>query len=377
MTVADPQQLRILLSHIYAWPEQQRGAERYLHTLGRFLIAAGHDVQLLTTAETGYSEVLDGVATTALPRRLARPRKYGAQAADVGFAKSALRYAARRRYDVWHATSIGDATAAVNLSTVRATRTVFTDHGFPARDSRERRSDHASFVKVVTQVQDYLCMSQPAADLLWTDYRRSARIIPPGVDTDCFIPASRRTQRPTILYSGSLEEPRKNVALLAEAFGLLLDERPDAQLWLAGPGDPTSSLTALSPELGSRISVLGTLTQTELIERYQAAWVTALPSDSEVFGMALAESLSCGTPGVGLDDGLGPASILTKDTGALAERSSQGIANALNTALDLAHRPKTLTACRTRALDFDWARVVVPAIEAVYRAGVTHAHHAH
>ncbi|MEY2469223.1 MAG: hypothetical protein QOF21_1921, partial [Actinomycetota bacterium] len=33
--------MRILLSHVYSWPEVRRGGERYLHELGAALVEAG------------------------------------------------------------------------------------------------------------------------------------------------------------------------------------------------------------------------------------------------------------------------------------------------------------------------------------------------
>lgn len=377
--MADPGSLRVLLSHIYAWPEHHRGAERYLIELARHLQEAGHTVHVLTTAPTASEYEVEGVPVLALKRKERRKRRYGAQAVDAGFARASLRYASRKRFDVWHATSIGDGSSAVALSTVKAgLRTVFTDHGFPVRSSREKRADHSSFEKVATQIHTYLAMSQPAADALWRDYKRTATVISPGVDTDRFAVGTDREPRPTVLYSGTFAESRKNVGLLLDAVELLLASRPELQVWLVGEGDVGALLESRPESVRNTVTVAGPARSTdELVERYQRAWVTALPSDAEVFGMALAESLSCGTPGLGLDDGLGPSTILTKQTGVLAERSAAGLARGLEAALVLATKHSTRTAARERAMTFDWKRAVVPAIEDVYRAEKHHDHHHH
>lgn len=368
----------MLLSHIYAQPEHHRGAERYLRDLALQLSRAGHSVQILTTFPKAYDDVYIGdVHITALKRREKRPGRNGAFAHEVAFAKDSLRFVAGRKIDVWHATSIGDASAAVRLSTVRPIRTVFTDHGFPVRASREKRPDHKAFQKVTTQIHSYLCMSQPAADALWQDYQRIAAVIPPGVDTDTFTVGGRRTDRPSILYSGSLTETRKNLPLLLQSVAVLLSQHPDLEVWLCGEGDVSSLLREQSEEVRRAVTHVGPLETALLSSRYQDAWVTVLPSDNEVFGMALTESLSCGTPGVGLDDGLGPSTILTKQTGVLAERSPEGLATAIEKALALSKRAATRKACRERGVHYDWQRSVVPRIIDTYRAERSHDHHGH
>ena len=40
-----------------------------------------------------------------------------------------------------------------------------------------------------------------------------------------------------------------------------------------------------------------------LVDAYRSAWVSALPSHDEAFGLVLAEALACGTPVVGSNDG--------------------------------------------------------------------------
>jgi hypothetical protein len=42
--------LRVVLTHVYAWPEVRRGGERYLHGLASALAWAGHAVDIVSTA---------------------------------------------------------------------------------------------------------------------------------------------------------------------------------------------------------------------------------------------------------------------------------------------------------------------------------------
>ncbi|MCW2544959.1 MAG: glycosyltransferase family 1 protein [Frankiales bacterium] len=341
--------LRIALTGVHSWPAVQRGAERYLHELAAALLTAGHDVRVLSTGAPSREEVL-GVPVRRLPVRgkgLAVERQFG---------KQSLRALALPRMDVWHATSTGDGAAAARLGRFRPRlRTVFTDHGFPVRASRERRGDAGLHQQVVDGIGTYVCVSEAAGAWLTNDFGRAPSVVPPGVDTAAFSPGGTRSARPTVLYSGALDEQRKGVRLLVAAVALV----PDAQLVLAGPGTP--DLTGLPTD---HVVMRGLVPRAELVDAYRSAWVTALPSTEEAFGLALTESLACGTPGVARVDGGGPAEILLPGTGELCEGTAEALAEALQKAMATSDP----VACRARAEEFDWRTRVVPMLEQVYAA---------
>ncbi len=178
-----------------------------------------------------------GVPVHRVPVR--RIRRFGDLDVQAAFGAQALAHLAlpvlRGRVDVWHATSTADAAAAALLGRTGRVRTVFTDHGFPARRSRETRSDSRLFEQVVAGIDRYVCVSEAAAGYLRDDYGREASVVPPGVVLDAHRPG-QRDRRPTVLYAGSLTESRKGVHLLLDAARLLRSTVPDLQVWLAGPG---------------------------------------------------------------------------------------------------------------------------------------------
>ena len=99
---------------------------------------------------------------------------------------------------------------------------------------------------------------------------------------------------------------------------------------------------------------------TESIARaYATAWATVLPGFGEAFGLVLIESLASGTPVVTARTG-GPPEIVNGDRiGRLFEPGDAvGLAHALEETLELSHEPDVTAACRKRAAEFDWARVV-------------------
>lgn len=349
--------MRVVLTSVHCWPDVRRGGERYLHELAGGLVRAGHEVQVLSTGARPGRDTVLGAPVRRLPvRRLSR---YGELDVQAAFGAQALGHLAvpvlRGRWDVWHATSTADGAAAALLGRTRRVRTVFTDHGFPARPSREARPDRRLHALLAREIGAYVCVSAAAGVHLATDYGRAASVVPPGVVWSAHTPAPRDA-RPTLLYSGSLTEPRKGVALLLEAAASLRAQVPDLQVWLAGPGT-----LDVDRDLVTRC---GLLDDTALREAYARAWVTVLPSTAESFGMAVVESLASGTPAVVLRDSGGPAEIVTPGTGVVAD--PRQLVEALAEALELSQQPRTVAACRERARAFDWDAAVVPALLELY-----------
>lgn len=140
------------------------------------------------------------------------------------------------------------------------------------------------------------------------------RLLPPGVDTRTFQPGqSGKPPDRFVLCVARLNDPRKNITLLAEAFALLPERiRQTARLVLAGSPLPTASFRNRVNELGlhDRIEVIESPTAPALLKLYQDARVFALPSDEEGFGMVLLEAMACGTPVVSTLSG-GPDAIIT------------------------------------------------------------------
>jgi glycosyltransferase involved in cell wall biosynthesis len=354
------------LTSVHCWPDVRRGGERYVHELGAALVRAGHDVQLLSTgAPPRRTEVL-GVPVRRLPVR--HLRRYGELDVEAAFGLQALAHVGPSglagRYDVWHATSTADGAAAALVGRSGRVRSVFTDHGFPVRRSREQRSDRALHKYLVEHVDAYVCVSTAAGGYLRSDYGRDAVVVPPGVRLDAHAP-ERRESRPTLLYSGALAESRKGVALLVAAAARLRSEVPDLQLWLLGQGDASAALAGAPEGLVTRCELVDDAT---LRQAYARAWVTVLPSTAESFGMTVVESLASGTPAVVRADGGGPAEIISSDDlGRRADGTVEGLAAACAEALELAKDTATTERCRERARDFDWDAAVVPALVEVYR----------
>lgn len=364
--------MQVVLTSVHCWPDVRRGGERYLHELAAGLHRAGHKVRILSTGACTGSGSEFGVPVRRLPVRRA-PGRYPAPWQDLAveraFGAQAAAYLLPRLtgVDVWHATSTGDGAAAVLAGRLRPRlATVFTDHGFPSRRSRNARPDRREHQLVVRGIGSYVCVSHAAARFLEDDFGRRATVVPPGVRFDEHR-AGRRHPHPVVLYAGSLVEERKGLPLLLDAVALLRQDQPDLELWLFGQGDASSLLAAAPPSARAAVTRCEALSDEALRAAYAAAWVTALPSHAESFGMTVVESLASGTPAAVLREGGGPPEIIDQEAvGRCADASPADLARALGEALELAQRAGTAEACREGARRYDWDAAVVPALLDLY-----------
>ena len=213
-------------------------------------------------------------------------------------------------------------------------------------------------------------LSEAAAVPVRAYLRRDPEIVPGGVDLEAFGVDAERAPVPTVVCAAGLADPRKRAGLLLAGFARLRETVPDARLVLAGGSGMEShgdepDLTGPGVE---RIAPDGTA---GLARALASAWVSALPSAEEAFGLVLVESLAAGTPAVADRSGAGPE-ILGEDgtVGSLFDGADPGaLATALSTGLDLAGDPEARERCRERAARFD-VSVVAERWEELYPATV-------
>lgn len=338
--------MRIALAHPTYWPEVRRGAERLVHELARSLHA--HDVTVVTSHPGRASRTLeDGVRVVRLRRppdgRMQR-RLYEPFVGLIPFTHRELRAGG---YDVIEAMQPGCAVAAARTGVP----TVFSHMGIPHRRAIVNRRLRLELTeRAVREAAAVTVLSEHARDGAHRWLGVEARVIPPPVDVDVFRPGGERSEHPTIVCPADAREPRKQVGLLREAFALVRREHPRARLLLdartAPDGVPMDDLPAL----------------------YRSAWVCALPSWGEAFGLVLAEALACGTPVVG-SDLHGIPEVLGGEEGIgrlFSGDDPAALARALLEAIELAEDPATVARCRARAEVFS-ARRCAERHEALYR----------
>ncbi|MFN0168316.1 MAG: glycosyltransferase family 4 protein [Bryobacteraceae bacterium] len=152
-------------------------------------------------------------------------------------------------------------------------------------------------------------------------------VIYPGVAEAFFTPHAAYTGKPYILFIGTVE-PRKNIGVLLDAYGLLPERLRDAfDLVIAGSpgwGDP-QVLERLHSGLGG-VRYLGYVGEDKIPLLNAGATVFVYPSLYEGFGLPVAQAMAAGVPVItsnvsSLPEVAGDAALLVdpRDAGGLAE----------------------------------------------------------
>lgn len=185
-----------------------------------------------------------------------------------------------------------------------------------------------------------------------------------GLDRSRFRPLERQAARQLVSALPSLQiwsEGRlllcvgaliaiKGQALAIRAMTLLPD---DVRLAIAGTGADETVLKRLVQQLGleSRVHFLGSVEHDILPHLLCAADAMVLPSEREGLANAWIESLACGTPVVIPDIGGAREVLADSSAGRIADRTPEGIAEAVS---DLLQAPPTQDAVAANAVRFSW-----------------------
>jgi glycosyltransferase involved in cell wall biosynthesis len=192
------------------------------------------------------------------------------------------------------------------------------------------------------------------------------KVLGPGVDLTKFSPGERSVARKQLgLADGAFVVccarrlvPRMGLDVLLDAWSSGFGPSGDAQLLIAGEGDQHEPLARkiAARGLASSATLLGRVTDADLLALYRAADVNVVPSIAfEGFGLIVLEAAACGTPSIVTDagglpeavNGLGDLVVPANDSGALATRLQGARAGGLPS------RDRTRTWAESRS----WSRV--------------------
>ena len=171
-------------------------------------------------------------------------------------------------------------------------------------------------------------------------------------------PAAPRAPVPTVCVLGRLV-PHKRVEYALEAVARIRRRLPALRLDVVGRGwwEPRLRETAERLGLGDAVRFHGFVGEVTKRELLASAWVLAMPSIKEGWGLAVMEAAAHGTPAVGLRSAGGLAeSIVDGETGLLAEGPEEFTAQIERLLSDGALRRSLGEAALRRCADFTWER---------------------
>ena len=331
------------------------GIPKYVDRIARNLVGTGDEVDLLANTRRlehtvpGAREVGVRVKGTPIWREAFLPVWLARTRPDVLWAPDGV---LPRRSPVPTVVTIHDL-ASLRFAGMK-----------PEEHERRFRTAVARSARRATRV---IAVSRTTAADIESHYgldAESVRVVPNGVDGE-FSPAGREAAGEAVrarwgltgsfvLHVGALE-PRKGLDVLIEAAALSAADGGAWRLVLAGsPGFGTEAIERKARESGA-CTLLGPVSDTELLDLMRAAGAFAAPALYEGFGIAPLEAMACGTPAViaagsgGLEEVSGSAAIVVGERTAAAWRA------ALDRALE---RPTDLIA---RGIDhasrFRWPEV--------------------
>jgi len=213
------------------------------------------------------------------------------------------------------------------------------------------------------KIQGRIAVSPAARKTIVEHLGGDAVVIPNGVAVAAFAAAEPLPGWPqpggVVGFLGRLDEPRKGLPVLLEAFAKLASRRPELRLLVAGPGD-AEPLRDLPTRLRKRVVPLGQLDEGDNARFFHSIDIYAAPHrGGESFGIVLLEAMAAGTPIVASDlaafrrvlaGGRGGRLCRPGDAGALAE--------ALDGLLEDPGARRTLVSSgRSLVRQYDWATV--------------------
>ncbi|MEE2048470.1 glycosyltransferase family 4 protein, partial [Nocardiopsis tropica] len=196
-----------------------------------------------------------------------------------------------------------------------------------------------------------------------------AVLIPNGVAVRAFEHADPLPGWPgeggSLGFLGRLDEPRKGLAVLLDAFALMAPARPGLRLLVAGPGDREAALAGVPAGRRERVVPLGRRDDADTARAYRSSDVFCAPNlGGESFGIVLTEAMASGAAIVASDI---PAFSAVLEGGGAGDLFSAGdpadLAERAGALLDDPERRRALSAAARRAVRaYDWETVAADVV---------------
>ncbi|ETK30440.1 glycosyltransferase family 4 protein [Microbispora sp. ATCC PTA-5024] len=367
--------MRIGIVCPYTW-EVPGGVQAHIRDLAEALIADGHQVSVIAPAADDAD--LPPYVTSA---GRAVPVPYNGSVARLAFgflsANRVRKWIREGRFDVLHVHEPAVPSLGVLACWVASGPIVATFHASYER-SRAMSVAAPMLQSALEKLTGRIAVSDAARRTLVEHLGGDAVLIPNGVTVSRYAEGEPLPgwgpDGGVIGFLGRMDEPRKGLPVLLEAFALLAPERPGLRLLIAGPGDPDDVLGRVPRPYRDRVGLLGMVSEEDKVRAYHSVDVFCAPNlGGESFGIVLTEAMSAGAPILASDipafrrvlgEGQAGALFATGDPAALARETARLLD-------DPSRRAKLSDEARQAVRKYDWSTVAREVVR-VYET-VTHA----
>jgi phosphatidylinositol alpha-mannosyltransferase len=351
----------------YGW-DTPGGVQNHVRDLAEYLIAAGHNVSVLAPV-IDESKIPTYVTSAGKP--IAIP--YNGAVARVLFGPIAFarvrQWIAQGDFDILHLHE--PAIPSISLLACWAAEgpMVGTFHA-AAKRQKAIFAIGPILEPVIEKLSARIAVSEAARETLTEHLETDAVVIPNGIYADRYRDgvAQGKWQGNTLGFIGRFEEPRKGLSVLVDALPIISRFAPDVRIFIAGPGEADEVIKSIDPQLRSRFTFLGRISEQDKADFLASISLYIAPNTGgESFGIILAEALAGGATVVASDI---PAFDSLLDHGRYGElfqsESSTDLAKRVIDLLrDEKRRVELGKAGKTHAQQFDW-KVVADQIFSIY-----------
>jgi len=285
----------------YGW-DTPGGVQNHVRDLAEYLIAAGHKVSVLAPV---IDETKIPAYVTSAGKPIAIP--YNGAVARVLFGPIAFarvrQWIAQGDFDILHLHE--PAIPSISLLACWAAEgpMVGTFHA-AAKRQKAIFAIGPILEPVIEKLSARIAVSEAARATLTEHLETDAVVIPNGIYADRYRDGTpqEKWQGNTLGFIGRFEEPRKGLSVLVDALPIISRFAPDVRVFIAGPGEPDEVIKSIDPQLRSRFTFLGTISEQDKANFLASISLYIAPNTGgESFGIILAEALAGGATVVASD----------------------------------------------------------------------------
>jgi phosphatidylinositol alpha-mannosyltransferase len=348
--------------------------QAHVRDLAVELMRQGHSVSVLAPADED-----DEIPPYVISTGRAVPVPYNGSVARLAFgprtASRVRKWIREGGFDVLHVHEPASPSLSL-LATWAALGPIVATFHMSGR-SRAMSAFYGMLQTALEKISARIAVSEYARTTLVNHLGGDAVLIPNGVDVRRFTTGERFPGWPgsgeVLGFLGRMDEPRKGLPVLLDAFVELAPRRRGLRLLLAGPGDAEDVYDEIPKALRDRVTCLGMVSEEDKVRMLRSVDIYVAPNTGgESFGIVLLEAMAAGTPVLAsdleafarvLDHGRAGVLFPSEDSSALAKAADELLDNPLM-------RSELVEAGTTVVRRYDWA-TVARQVEAVYETVIS------